>query len=210
MMCDECQLWRFAFHMYLFVCCTLCTFFFLLFRSFVRSFVHVILRCNVCLATQLTVLLFLLLLSILLLHTRIDIYVGVASLFHDELFFFFLFSSVGKCEHTPMTRVHSLPCTFSLVLANLKLIASRLNACVGDPEGDRLHLLQYLFFLFLFCFTFLFNYVLDVSFIMICVLVAYGMQFLFCFFPELVNMLKKEEKRVKDRSDGCFSLFTCV
>lgn len=125
-------------------------------------------------------------------------------------FFFFLFSSVGKCEHTPMTRVHSLPCTFSLVLANLKLIASRLNACVGDPEGDRLHLLQYLFFLFLFCFTFLFNYVLDVSFIMICVLVAYGMQFLFCFFPELVNMLKKEEKRVKDRSDGCFSLFTCV
>lgn len=147
MMCDECQLWRFAFHMYLFVCCTLCTFFFFAF-SFVRSFVHVILRCNVCLATQLTVLLFLLLLSILLLHARIDIYVDVASLFHDDFFFFFLFSSVGKCEHTPMTRVHSLPCTFSLVLANLKLIASRLNACVGDPEGDRLHLLQYLFFLF--------------------------------------------------------------
>lgn len=38
MMCDECQLWRFAFHMYLFVCCTLCTFFFCFFvRSFVRS-----------------------------------------------------------------------------------------------------------------------------------------------------------------------------
>lgn len=32
----------------------------------------------------------------------------------------------------------------------------------------------------------------------------------FFFFPELVNMLKKEEKRVKNRSDGCFSLFTCV
>lgn len=120
--------------------------------SFVRSFVHVILRCNVCLATQLTVLLFFAVAFNSASPCTHRYICGCSFPVSRRAFFFFLFSSVGKCEHTPMTRVHSLPCTFSLVLANLKLIASRLNACVGDPEGDRLHLPQYLFFLFLFCF----------------------------------------------------------